>query len=453
MIEDHGPHIIMDKLMNYHSIDLQWGNHDIIWMGAACGHPACILNVLRICARYDNLDILEDGYGINVRTITEFAKNTYINDECLRFMPHVQEDDKSGFTRETLSKTQKAAAIIQFKLEGQLIKKHPEYKMYNRLLLDKMNLKNGEIKINNKDYKILDTNFPTIDLNDPYKLTKEEQEVVDKLVKTFQNSEKLQKHIKFLYNKGSLYRIYNGNLLIHACVPVDEKKNLVEVDFGGVKLKGKKYLDKVDKLVRQAYFSQDGSLEKENAMDFMWYLWCGKDSPLFGKDAMKTFERYFVEDESTWKETKNAFYLFTHDEEMCRMILKEFNINEETGHIICGHVPIKSKVGESPIKANGKLLMIDGGLSKAYQKTTGIAGYTLIYNSYGLILTAHQKFCSTYDAIKNELDIYSTKQIIEKVERKYISDTDRGKELLEQIKDLDELLNAYRTGEIKQGKR
>lgn len=448
-----GPHIIMDKLMNYHSIDLQWGNHDIIWMGAACGHPACIFNVLRICARYDNLDILEDGYGINVRTITEFAKSVYSDDECARFEPHIQEDSKSGFDENTLSKTQKAAAIIQFKLEGQLIKRHQEYKMNSRLLLDKIDLKNKQIKIDNKNYKMLDTNFPTVNLNDPYKLTKEEQEVVDKLVKSFRNSEKLQKHIKFLYNKGSLYKLYNGNLLIHACVPVDLDRQLVEVELEGKKVKGKEYLDKVDKLARQAFFAPKDSDEKNNAMDFMWYLWCGKDSPLFGKDAMKTFERYFVEDEETWKENKNTFYHSTQDENLCRMILKEFGLNEETGHIICGHVPIKSKVGESPIKANGKLLMIDGGLSKAYQKTTGIAGYTLIYNSYGLILTAHQKFCSTEYAIRNEQDIYSTKQIVEKVERKYIADTDRGQELLKQIEDLNELLKAYRNGEIKQGKK
>lgn len=443
-----GPHIIMDKLMNYHSIDIQWGNHDIIWMGAASGSPACILNVIRICARYDNLDILEDGYGINIRTITDFANSEYANDDCARFMPHIQEGSKSEFTNATLSKTQKAAAIIQFKLEGQLIKKHPEYDMDDRLLLDKMNIKNGQIKIDDKYYKLLDKNFPTINMNDPYRLSKREQEVVNKLVKTFKNSEKLQRHINFLYSKGSLYKIYNGNLLIHGCVPVDKSGEFVQVELDGRKLRGRELLDKIDKIARQAFFSSEGSDEKENAMDFLWYLWCGKNSPVFCKDAMKTFERYFIEDESTWKENKNPFYCLSQEEAFCNKILREFKINDSNGHIICGHVPVKFKAGESPIKANGKLLMIDGGLSKAYQKTTGIAGYTLIYNSYGLILAAHEKFKSTEDAIINELDLYSSEQIVEKVERKKIADTDRGKELLEQIKDLNKLLDAYKRGII-----
>ena len=448
-----GPHIIMDKLMNYHSIDIEWGNHDIIWMGAACGNPACIFNVIRICARYDNLDILEDGYGINIRTITEFAMEEYANDECKRFMPHLQDENKSEFSAELLSKTQKAAAIIQFKLEGQLIKRHPEYKMDYRLLLDKINYKHGKIELEKEKYKLLDTNFPSIDIENPYKLSNKEEEVVNKLIKAFKNSEKLQRHVNFLYSKGSLYKIYNDNLLIHGCVPMDENGELIQVELEGELLQGKEYLDKVDRISRQAYFADEATQEKENAMDYLWYLWCGPNSPIFCKDAMKTFERYFLEEEETWKENKNPFYTFSKDEECCNKILKEFGIDKEKGHIICGHIPVKFKAGESPIRANGKMLIIDGGLSKSYQKTTGIAGYTLIYNSYGLILAAHETFTSTEDAINDELDLHSTKQIVEKVERKKIIDTDKGIELVEQIVDLNKLLDAYKNGIIKEKNR
>lgn len=448
-----GPHIIMDKLMSYHSIDIEWGNHDIIWMGAACGNPACIFNVIRICARYDNLDILEDGYGINIRNITEFAMDEYANDECEKFKPHIQDSNKSKFDIALLSKTQKATAIIQFKLEGQLIKRHPEYNMNNRLLLNNINYKNGKIQIENEKYKLLDNSFPTINIDNPYELSKKEEEVVNKLVKAFKNSEKLQRHVNFLYSKGSLYKIYNDNLLIHGCVPMNENGELIEVELEGKKLKGKEYLDKIDRISRQAFFGDEGTLEKENAMDFLWYLWCGKNSPIFCKDSMKTFERYFIEDEDTWKENKNPFYTFSKDENSCAMILNEFGIDEEKGHIICGHIPVKFKIGESPIRANGKMLIIDGGLSKSYQKTTGIAGYTLIYNSYGLIIAAHETFTSTEDAIKDEMDLHSTKQIIEKVERKKIIDTDKGKDLTEQIEDLKRLLEAYKNGQIKEKNR
>ncbi len=448
-----GPHIIMDKLMNYHSIDIEWGNHDIIWMGAACGNPACIFNVIRICARYDNLDILEDGYGINIRTITEFAMEEYANDDCKRFMPHIQDGNKSEFSTELLSKTQKAATIIQFKLEGQLIKKHPEYKMDDRLLLDKINYRNGKIEIGKDKYKLLDNNFPSIDAENPYKLTTKEEEVVNKLIKAFRNSEKLQRHVNFLYSKGSLYKIYNDNLLIHGCVPMDEEGQFTQVEIEGEIVQGKEFLDRIDRISRQAYFADENTIEKENAMDYLWYLWCGPNSPIFCKDAMKTFERYFLEEETTWKENKNPFYTFSKDEEYCVKILKEFGLDEDKGHIICGHIPVKFKAGESPIRANGKMLIIDGGLSKSYQKTTGIAGYTLIYNSYGLILAAHETFTSTEDAIKDELDLHSTKQIVEKVERKKIIDTDKGNDLVEQIEDLNKLLDAYKNGIIKEKNR
>ncbi len=443
-----GPDIIMDKLMKYHSIDIEWGNHDIVWMGAACGNPACIMNVIRISARYGNLSILEESYGINLRKMLDFAKEKYDSKVSNIFHSHTEEFEE-GLDIEVMGKMEKASAIIQFKLEAEIIKRHPEYEMEDRLLLDKIDYENGTIEINNRTYELLDMDFPTIDPENPYKLTPEEKDVVERLVKSFQNSEKLQKHINFLYSKGSIYKIYNQNLLIHGCVPMNELGKIVEVDCEGRKYKGKEYLDYIDEKAREAFYSDDPE-EKKDAMDFLWYLWCGKHSPIFCKDAMKTFERYFLEDKNLRKETKNPFYEYAESEDVCKKILREFGINEEEGRIIGGHMPVKLKDGESPIKANGKLLIIDGGLSKPYQKTTGIAGYTLIYNSYGLVLTAHQPFTSTEDAIVNETDIHSTHLIVEKVERKKIADTDIGKELCEQIQDLNKLLEAYKTGKIKQ---
>lgn len=444
-----GPHIIMDELMKHHSIDIQWGNHDIIWMGAASGSEACIFNVLRICSRYNNLDILEDGYGINIRAITEFAMEEYKDDESKVFVP--QNADKIEYlpTLNLLAKIQKASSIIQFKLEGQIIKNHPEFHMENRLLLDKINYETGEININGKIYKLLDSYFPTIDPKEPYKLTEKEQEVVSKLKKGFINSEKLQRHVKFLYNKGSLYKIYNNNLLIHGCIPMDERGKLKSYYHNGEKLKGKELLDYIEQVARQAYFSDIESEEGKYGKDFLWYLWCGENSPIFCKDAMRTFERYFIDDKELQKENKNPFYIFAQKEEVCDQIFKEFGMDPEKAHIICGHIPVKFKSGESPIKANGKLLIIDGGLSKSYQKTTGIAGYTLIYNSYGLMLAEHEPFTSTNDAIVKETDLHSSKVIVEKVERKKIKDTDIGLELQEQINDLKRLLQAYKKGIIK----
>lgn len=445
-----GPDIIMDKLMTYHSIDIEWGNHDIVWMGAACGNPACIMNVIRICSRYGNIATLEEGYGINIRSMTEFAKEQYPSKVGNMFHSHMEEFEGILDT-ELMGKMEKAATIIQFKLESEIIKKHPEYEMEDRLLLDKINYEEGFIEIKGQKYKLLDNDFPTIDPENPYKLSYKEKEVVDKLIKSFKNSEKLQKHVNFLYTKGSIYKIYNQNLLIHVCIPMDNFGKLIEINCNGKKLKGRDYLNYIDEIARKAYYSDEGE-EKTNAMDFLWYLWCGKNSPIFCKDAMKTFERYFLEDKNLKKEIKNPFYMYAQDENVCKNILKEFGIDEEEGRIIGGHMPVKLKDGESPIKANGKLLIIDGGLSKSYQKTTGIAGYTLIYNSYGLILTAHEPFTSTEDAIKNETDIHSTKQIVEKIERKRISDTDIGKRIKDQIKDLNKLLEAYKTGKIKQEK-
>ena len=443
-----GPHIIIDELMKYHSIDIQWGNHDIIWMGAAAGSEACIFNVVRICARYNNLDILEEGYGINIRTITEFAMEEYGKEESSIFTPKNIDEKDSKFDQRVMEKTQQAAAIIQFKLEGKIIKRHPEYNMADRLLLDKINYKKVKITIEGKTYHLIENYFPTIDPENPYELSAKEEEVVKKLVKSFKNSEKLQRHIQFLYSKGNIYKIYNNNLLIHGCVPMDKNGEFVTTNVNGVELKGKNYLDYVEKIAREGYFETEGSEKRENGKDFLWYLWCGKNSPIFCKDKMKTYERYYLEEKETWEEIKNPFYNFENDENVSVKVLREFGIDPKKGHIICGHIPVKFKAGESPIKASGKLFIIDGGLSKAYQKTTGIAGYTLRYSSYGLTLVAHEPFTSRENAIINETDLHSEKQLVEKVERKRIKDTDKGKELMAQIADLEKLLEAYKSGAI-----
>ena len=443
-----GPHIIIDELMKYHSIDIQWGNHDIIWMGAAAGSEACIFNVIRICARYNNLDILEEGYGINIRNITEFAMEEYANSNTNIFNPKNVDEKDSKFDQTVMSRTQQAAAIIQLKLEGQIIKRHPEYYMEDRLLLDKINYKDNTITLNGKVYKLIDGYFPTIDPENPYELSEKEAEVVKKLVKSFKNSEKLQRHIQFLYSKGNMYKVYNDNLLIHGCVPMNVFGEFVSVNVNGRELKGKDLLDYTEKIAREGYFEPEGSEKRENGKDFLWYLWCGKNSPIFCKDKMKTFERYYLSEKETWEEVKNPFYNFENDERISEKVLKEFGIDPQIGHIICGHIPVKFKAGESPIKANGKLFIIDGGLSKAYQKTTGIAGYTLRYSSYGLTLVAHEPFTSRENAIVDETDLHSEIQIVEKVERKRIKDTDKGKELMIQISDLEKLLEAYKNGTL-----
>ena len=443
-----GPDIIIDELMKYHSIDIEWGNHDIIWMGAAAGSEACIFNVIRICARYNNLDILEEGYGINIRTITEFAMEEYGDKDSIIFKPKNVDEKNSQFDQIIMEKTQQAAAIIQFKLEGAIIKKHPEYEMDDRLLLDKINYEKGKIHINGKTYDLVENYFPTINPDNPYELSVKEKDVVKKLVKSFKNSEKLQRHIQFLYSKGNIYKVFNDNLLIHGCVPMDSAGEFVKVNINGIELKGKEYLDYVEKIARQGYFEPEGSEKRENGKDFLWYLWCGKNSPIFCKDKMKTFERYYLNDKETWEEIKNPFYNFENDENISIKVLEEFGIDSTKGHIICGHIPVKFKAGESPIKANGKLFIIDGGLSKAYQRTTGIAGYTLRYSSYGLTLVAHEPFTSRENAIINETDLHSERQIVEKVERKLIKDTDKGKELKDQIADLEKLLDAYKNGSI-----
>lgn len=449
-IYDRGPapHKIMDRLMNYHNVDIQWGNHDILWMNAAAGHLGAITNVVRICSRYSNTDILEDVYGINLLPLARFAMNTYADDSCTSFIP--KESRNEGDTV-LMSKIHKAVSVIQFKVEAGIIKNNPQFDMENRILLDKIDYEKGIIHINGSDYELNDKNFPTINPENPLKLTSEEEEIVNKLKKSFLHSEKLQRHIKFLFAKGSMFLKYNSNLLFHGCIPVTKDKEFTKVNIDGKILWGKSYLEEADRICRQGYFSREGSEEKRKATDFMWYLWCGADSPLFGKDAMKTFERYFINDKTLHKENKNPYYSFYEDIDFINMIFKEFDLNPETSHIINGHVPVKEKNGENPVKAQNRLIVIDGGFSKAYQSETGLAGYTLIYNSYGLKLVSHKPFQDVKNAIENCIDIHSSTRIVKRVlQRKRVKDTDIGAKLESQIDDLYELLEAYKKGFIKE---
>lgn len=445
---------VLDTLMNYHSLDIQWGNHDIVWMGSAAGSEACICNNIRVSARYANLDIIEESYGINLLPLATFAMEHYKNDPCKHFRPKVAANkDISQKECSLIAMMHKAISIIQFKLEGQIIKRHPEYKMDGMLLLDKINFENGTIRINNKNYVLDDKNFPTIDPNNPYELTNDEKLLMGRLTSSFKNSEKLQEHARFLFSKGSIYTIYNSNLLFHACIPVDEAGNFEKVKIGDEEYSGKEFFDHAERIARSGYFNTTCIEEKREGMDFIWYLWCGPASPLFGKSKMATFERYFLTDKETHVEENNGYFELRNNENFCKKILGEFGLTSKDSHIINGHVPVKVVKGENPIKANGKLIVIDGGISKAYQAVTGIAGYTLIYNSYGLMLTTHEPFESTQKAIEEETDILSTSVAFEQVfVRKKVEDTDAGDEIKNQIEDLVILLKAYRSGIIKEQK-
>lgn len=442
-----GPHIIMEKLIKYHSVDIQWGNHDVLWMGAAAGQRGCIANVIRICARYGNLDILEDGYGINLLPLATFAMNTYGDDPCTCFRLKGEPEYSEGEMLLDV-KMHKAISIIQFKVEGQIIRKNPGFKLNSRNLLHHINFETGMIEIDGKEYQMLDMNFPTIDPKKPYTLTREEEDIMERLQKAFIHCEKLQRHMRFLLNKGGLYKVYNNNLLYHGCVPLTENGELKSVRVYGHSYKGKGLYEAMESYVRKGFYALDPR-EKERGRDLMWYIWLGEGSPLFGKDKMATFERYFLAEKETHREKKNPYYSMLENEEVVDKILAEFGLPAEGTHIINGHVPVKSKNGENPIKCGGKVLVIDGGFSKAYQKETGIAGYTLIYNSYGLILAAHEPFESTEAAIEKESDIHSDSIIVKRVvQRKLVGDTDIGRELKEQIADLEMLLEAYRSGRI-----
>ncbi|WP_055665572.1 fructose-1,6-bisphosphatase [Desnuesiella massiliensis] len=453
-IFDRGPgaHIILDTLMEYHAVDIQWGNHDILWMGAAAGSEVCMSNVLRISARYANLDTIEDGYGINMLPLATFALEFYKNDPCESFTPKFDCEKQYSIKEiQLISQMHKAISVIQFKLEGEIISRRSEFGMQHRLLLNKINYEEGTIELNGKIYRLNDKNFPTIDPKDPYKLIEEELELIEKLKSSFINSEKLQKHISFLFAKGSMYLKCNSNLLFHGCIPLNEDGTFKKVRLRDKDFKGRKLLDEFERLTREGYFYKNNPLAKQYGMDIIWYLWTGPNSPLFGKDQMTTFERYFIDDKETHKEQKNAYYIYRDDEKMCNMIFEEFGLDNSISHIINGHVPVEKKKGESPINANGKLLVIDGGFSRAYQGKTGIAGYTLIYNSYGLQLVSHEPFKSTEEAIVEETDILSSMVVLEQtVERKRVGDTDVGVELTKQIKDLKMLMSAYRKGLIKE---
>lgn len=448
-----GPHIIMDTLCDYHNFDIQWGNHDILWMGAASGNDCCIANVLRLAMRYGNLSALEDGYGINLLPLATFAMEAYANDPCEYFAPKIA-PESSAYNDKTLrliSQMHKAITIIQFKLEAAAILRHPEFDMNNRMLLHHIDFKLKVFQLDGKDYEMRDCLFPTVDPKNPYQLTEEEQEIVVKLHNSFTGSEKLRKHMKCLFRYGCMYNVCNSNLLFHASMPMNADGTLKEVNILGHKYKGEALLKRVGQLIRTAYFAEDDHPEKAFARDFIWYLWCGKDSPAFDKSKMATFERYFLTDKETHKEIKGYYYTLRDREDICDMIMDEFGVQGEHRHIINGHVPVKAVKGEKPIKANGKLMVIDGGFSKAYQPETGIAGYTLVYHSRGFQLVQHEPFTSTQKAIEEGLDIKSTTQIVEmSSKRMMVKDTDKGRELMVQIEDLKKLLVAYQNGIIKE---
>ena len=448
-----GPHIILDTLAQYDRYDIQWGNHDILWMGAAAGNTASIANVIRLSARYDNLDVLEDGYGINLLPLARFAME-YYNTPCAPYKPKSM-PDTGGNERDTLltSQMHKAITVLQFKIEGQLIKRHPEYGMSSRLLLEQIDYKRGTIRLDGEEYPLRDADFPTVDPANPYALTPAEERLIRTLQASFLNSYKLQKHIRLLYLKGSIYLAVNSNLMYHASIPMTDDGEFKSVLIDGKPYAGRALLDRLDLLAREAYFGGNGQQSRERALDYMWYLWCGPDSPFFDKSKMATFERYLIEDKRAQHEEKGAYYKHMEDTEMCRRILAAFDLDPERSHIISGHVPVKTRKGESPIKAGGRLLMIDGGFSKAYQSETGIAGYTLIFNSHGLQLVQHEPFESSVKAVEEGRDIISTKMIVEAMtDRITVRDTTIGKELQRQIDDLLQLLAAYRGGWIKERK-
>ncbi len=446
-IYDRGPapHLIMDCLQEYHNVDIQWGNHDLLWIGAGIGNKACIANVIRICSRYNNHDILEEAYGINLLPLATFAMKYYGKDPCRNFRP------KEGVDNDLIAQMHKAISIIQFKVEGIFSERNPQFEMEDKELLKNIDYHKGTVTIGGKEYQLNDTHFPTVNPDNPLELTKEEVVLLNKLKNSFMNSEKLQRHLKFLLNKGSMYLKCNSNLLYHGCIPLDSEGELVEVNIDGISYKGKSYFDKIEAIIRESFFNRENNEKDKRNRDFVWYLWCGKNSPLFGKDIMRTFERYFIDDKKIHKENKNPYYAFINEKETCVMILREFGLNPENSHIINGHVPVKVKEGESPVKADGKLFMIDGGFSKAYRKTTGIAGYTLVYNSYGIKIISLAPFESQEKAIKEGADILSSTVVFDEIrEITKVKDTDIGKELQRQIDDLKKLLISYKTGLIKQ---
>ncbi len=454
-IYDRGPgaHIIMDTLCGYHNFDIQWGNHDVLWMGAASGNLGSIANVIRICLRYGNMASLEEGYGINLLPLARFAIETYANDPCAIFRPKTKysDNDYDDKTLRLMSQMLKAITIIQFKIEGNIIRRRPEFEMEDRMLLHRIDYEKGTVCVGDKEYPMLDLNLPTVDPADPYQLTEEEEDLIMKIKHSFESSEKLKQHMRCLFTHGSMYQVCNSNLLYHASIPLNPDGSLRSIYIQGKEYKGRSLLNRADQLIRAAYFKTGDPEDRDFAHDYIWYLWCGPDSPLFDKKRMATFERCFLEEPETHEEEKGAYYFLRVQESVCDMIMDEFEVTGQHRHIINGHVPVRTCKGENPIKANGKMLVIDGGFSKPYHRETGIAGYTLVYHSRGFQLVQHEPFESRAKAIAEGLDIKSTTIVVElSSHRQMVKDTDKGDELRAQIKDLEKLLYAYRNGFIKE---
>ena len=450
-IFDRGPRpdIILEELMHFHDVDIQWGNHDVSWMGAATGNRACICNVLRMALGYNGFDVLEDGYGINLRPLSMFAERVYRDDPCTCFLPQILDKNiYDAVDPKLAAKMHKAIAVLQYKEEGQIIKRHPEYGMEERILLSAIRYDRGTVTIDGKEYPMRDMNFPTVDPADPLRLTDEEEELLHTLELSFRHNARLHEHVRFLYSNGSMYKCCNSNLLYHGCIPMTENREFDGLMVGGKMYRGKELMDFIDTQVKNAYFLPEDAPEKEACRDFMWYLWCGRKSPLSGRNT-KTFERTYVLDESTWYEESNPYYKFYEEEKVCNMILHEFGLYSERAHIINGHTPVRTSKGEHPVRANGKLMVIDGGFCKSYHKTTGIAGYTLIFNSHGIRIKSHQPFLSVYAALTENKDIESKSELVEtEKERLMVRDTDSGKKIKEDIEALKMLLRAYREGEL-----
>ncbi len=453
-VYDRGPgaEVIMDELIDHHAVDFQWGNHDIVWMGAAWGSLACMANVLRLSLRYANTTTLEMGYGINLLPLASFAIEHYKEDQSIIFNPKVEPDELLNKSEQWLnSLMHKAISIIQFKLESQLVARRPEFDMEDRMILDKLDLQNELVAIEGNTYPLKDKFFPTYNGDDPFALTLEEEAVVHQIAHSFQKSTRLQRHAKFLLEKGGMYKITNKNLLYHGCIPLNEDGSLKEVSLGDAPLKGRELMDFIEQRVQIAFSGKVGSDVKQEALDLIWYLWAGPDSPIFGKHKMATFERYFVEDKSIQKEIKGHYYHFRDDPKTCSMILEEFGLSDKDAVILNGHVPVSVTKGESPVKADGKLIVIDGGFCKAYQGQTGIAGYTLIHNHFGRQLIAHETFESQKKAIEEELDIaYSEMVLSQSDTRLRVRDLDDGEVIQSKIDDLKELMNLYQTGKLKE---
>ena len=453
-IFDRGPRadIVMDCLMQANNVDIQWGNHDILWMGAASGSRTLVATVLSNSIRYNNLDVIETGYGISLRPLSVFANEVYKHTDTSCFSVKLMGSDAEQYTEKDKllsARMYKAITMILFKLEGQKLLRRPEFGMADRLLLDKIDYEAKTITLGDAVYSLKDCDFPTVDPQDPYALTPEESHVIDALTDAFRHSEKLQMHTRFLYAKGGLYKVINGNLLFHGCIPMTAEGRLMSFTIGGKLRSGREFLDYAEKTARKAYYDKRGSEERQFGMDFLWWLWAGRNSPIFGRDRMTTFERRFLADESTWTEPKNAYYTFYHNPTVCKMLLREFGLRGKHCHIINGHVPVKVRKGESPIKAGGKLIVIDGGFSKAYQPTSGIAGYTLVFNSRHLRIVSHQPFPGKRNALLHNDDIANEGLIFETMEsRMKVSETDEGRELQSQVDDLLMLLEAYRTGAV-----